>query len=61
MTTKEAVLQAIRELPDNASVEEILDAVLLRLKVERGRRQILACEGIPHEQAREQLARWLTG
>lgn len=61
MTTKEAVLEAIRALPDDASVEDILDAVLLRLKVERGRRQILAGEGIPHEQVREQLSPRLTG
>ena len=56
MTTKESVLQAIRELPDDASLEEIMDAVLLRLEVERGRRQIVAGDHIPHEQVREQLA-----
>jgi hypothetical protein len=60
MTTKESVLQAIRELPDDASLEEILDAVLLRLKVERGRRQIEEGQGISHEQVRERLAKWLS-
>ena len=59
MTTKQAVLQAISELPDNASVEEILDVVLLRMKVERGRQQIAAGEGLSHEEVRERLARWL--
>jgi hypothetical protein len=59
MTTKESVLQTIRELPDDASLEEILDAVLLRLKVERGRRQIEDGRGLSHEEAKERLAKWL--
>ncbi len=29
MTTQQSVLQAIREPPDDATVEEILDAVLI--------------------------------
>ena len=60
MTTKESVLQAIRDLPDDASLEEILDAVLLRLKVERGRRQILDGRGISHAEVRERLSKWLS-
>ena len=60
MTTKESVLQTISELPDDATLEEILDAVLLRLKVERGRRQIQECQGVPHEEVRERLAKWLS-
>ena len=59
MTTKESVLQTIRELPDDASLEEILDAVLLRLKVERGKRQLQQGQGITHDEVRERLARWL--
>ena len=60
MTTKESVLRAIGELPDDASLEEILDAVLLRLKVERGRRQIREGQGASHEEVRERLAKWLS-
>ncbi len=59
MTTKESVLQAISELPEDASLEEILDVVILRLKVERGRQQIAAGEGLDHQEVRERLARWL--
>lgn len=60
MTAKESVLQSIRELPDDASLEEILDTVLLRLKVVRGKHQIQQGHGIAHEEVRERLARWLT-
>ena len=60
MTTKESILQAIRDLPDDASLEEILDAVLLRLKVERGRRQIRDGQGMSHDEVRERLSKWLS-
>ena len=60
MTTKDSVLKAIGKLPDDATLEEILDAVILRLKVQRGRRQVAAGQGIPHEQVRERLAKWLS-
>ena len=59
MTTKEAVLRTISELPDDASLEEILDAILLRLKVERGRQQIAEGRSLSHGEVRERLARWL--
>ncbi len=57
---KEFVLQAIRDLPEDASLDEIMDAVLLRVKVERGKRQIQNGQGLSHEQVRERLARWLS-
>ena len=59
MTSKESVLQTIRELPEDASLEEILDAVLLRLKVERSKRQIQQGQGIAHDEVRERMAKWL--
>ena len=57
--SKQAVLRALEELPDDASLDEILDGLLLRLKVERGRAQIQAGKGIPHEDVKQRLAKWL--
>ena len=58
-STRQVVLNAIEQLPDDASLEEILDGILLRMKVERGRAQIAAGEGISHEDVERRLARWL--
>ena len=58
-STKQAVLSAIAQLPDDASLEEILDGILLRMKVERGRSQIAAGEGLSHEDVERRLSRWL--
>ena len=36
MTTKEQMLQAIRELPNDATVEDAMERLYLLYKVERG-------------------------
>ena len=59
MSDKEQVLRAIRDLPDDASIEEILASILLRLQVQRGRQQVQRGETLTHEEVRERLARWL--
>ena len=59
MSTKELVLKAIQELPDDAGLEEILDGILLRLKVERGRAQVDSGKGIAHDEVKQRLAKWL--
>ena len=53
-------MHAIAELPDDATTDDILDRLLLRLKVERGRAEIAAGNGISHADARRRLAKWLT-
>ena len=49
----------IRKLPDDATLEEIIAAIRLRMKVERGIQELDEGRGIPHEQAMARLQRWL--
>lgn len=58
-TPKELALRAITELPDDATTAQILDRLVLRMKVERGRAELAAGKGIPHAEARRRLAKWL--
>ena len=60
MTTKDRVLQAIRDLPENASVEDAMERLLFLSKIERGIRQADADQAVPHAVVRERMARWLT-
>ncbi len=60
MTQKEMVLNAIRELPDNASVREIADRLEFLAAIQSGLDQLDRGEGIPHEEVKRQLASWLT-
>ncbi len=60
MTQKEMVLNAIRELPDNASVREIADRLEFMAAIQSGLDQLDRGEGIPHAEVKRQLASWLT-
>ena len=60
MTQKEMVLNAIRDLPDNASVREIADRLEFMAAIQSGLDQLDRGEGIPHAVVKKQLASWLT-
>ena len=60
MTTKEAVLEMIRRMPDDASVADIMAELYFRQKVDEGLRQLDSGQGIPHEDAKARLAKWLS-
>lgn len=59
METKQRILKAIEELPDDASVEDAIDRLYLLYKIERGLRQADRGELISQGEARERMARWL--
>lgn len=58
-TIKQTVIDMIERLPDDASLEDIMDALQLQQKVDEGFRQLDAGEGIEHEEARRRLGKWL--
>lgn len=60
MGSKQQVLKAIEELPDDASVEDALDRIHLLYKVERGFRQAEDGQLLSQEEVRQRMARWLT-
>lgn len=60
MTTKEKVVDLVRDLPDDASIEDAMERLLFLAKIERGVRQADAGRTIPHDQVRERMTKWLT-
>ncbi len=60
MTQKDIVLETVRQLPDNRSMDEIADRVEFMAAVQKGFDQLDRGEGIPHEEIKRQLASWLT-
>jgi predicted transcriptional regulator len=60
MTQKELVIDAIRELPDDVSLEVIADRVEFLAAIQKGIDQLDRGEGIPHEEVKKQFASWLT-
>ena len=57
MSVKEAVKQLIDALPEDASIDDIMDALYVRAKIERGEREIRQGKGIPHKEARKRILR----
>ena len=60
MTEKEIVLETIRALPDDCSLEEIAERIEFMAAVQKGLDQLDSGEGIPHDELKKQLASWLT-
>jgi predicted transcriptional regulator len=59
MTTKEKIIQAVEELPANATIEDAMERLLFLAKVEKGMKQADAGETISHMEVKERMAEWL--
>ena len=59
MTMKETILEMIRKLPDDVTLADVMAELYFRQKVDQGLRELDEGKGIPHEQARERLQKWL--
>ena len=59
MTTKDKLLHAVQDLPDDATIEDAMERFLFLAKVERGLAQADAEKTISHAEVRDRMARWL--
>jgi predicted transcriptional regulator len=59
MSTKDAVIEMIRQMPDDVTVPDIMAELYVRQKIDAGLRQLDAGEGIDHEEVKRRLSRWL--
>ena len=50
--TRERMLEAIRELPEDASVDDAIERLVFLAKIEEGLAQLDADEGIPHDEVK---------
>jgi predicted transcriptional regulator len=60
VSQKELVLEAIQELPDDASIDQIAKRVEFIAAIQKGIDDIDRGDTIPHEEIKRQLAAWLT-
>ncbi len=57
---KDAVIEMIRRMPDDATVADIMAELYFRQKVDEGLRQLEAGDVVSHEEAKKQLGQWLS-
>jgi hypothetical protein len=56
---KSTVIESISELPDEFSIEEIIERLIIIEKIEKGRQQVKDGKINTEEQAKEKLGKWL--
>ena len=58
--TKEEVIRMIEQMPEEASVADIMAQLYFCQKVDSGLKELDEARGIPHEQVKEHLRKWLS-
>lgn len=53
--TRERMIEAIRDLPEDASVDDAIERLVFLAKIEEGLAQLDRGEGIPHEEVKRRL------
>lgn len=59
MSTRDAVIDMIRRMPEQATVPDIMAELYFRQKVDKGLRELDEGKGISHEEVKQRLAKWL--
>lgn len=59
MVEKEIAKQIIDSLPDSATMDDIMHALYVRTKFERGEKEVREGKGIPHDEAKRRLGKWV--
>jgi len=59
MLTKENVINTVSKLPDNFSLDEIIDKLIFIDKVQKGLEESLSDKVYSKEEAKERLSKWL--
>ena len=53
--TRERMIEAIRDLPEDASVDDAIERLVFLAKIEEGLAQLDRGEGIPHAEVKRRL------
>ncbi len=59
MTVKEKIIQAVQDLPSDATIEDAMDRLYLLYKIERGLQQVAEGKTISQKEAKERMQHWL--
>lgn len=56
---KTQVLEAISQMPDEFSVDELFEKILILQKIEEGQRQVREGQTYSEDEAKKKLEKWL--
>ncbi len=59
MSIKEEIIKIIKDMPETVTIEDIMQKLYVRAKIEAGLNELNEGKGIPHEEAMERMSKWL--
>lgn len=59
-TAKSAAMATISQMPEDATFDDIFEALALRSRIAEGLRDLDGGRSVPHEEVRSRMAKWLT-
>lgn len=60
LATKEQVIELVKAMPDDVTVEDVMEELYFKLQVDQGLAQLDRGESIPHEEVEKRLSQWLS-
>jgi predicted transcriptional regulator len=60
MSSKELVIEAVRKLPEDATLDEICEEIAILAAIRRGEQAADAGHVTPHEEVKKRLASWIS-
>ena len=57
---KQQVIQMIQSLPEEVSMDDIMAELYFKLQVDAGLNELDEGQGIPHEEIKKRMSKWLT-
>lgn len=57
---KEKIIEMIQSLPEDSTVDDIMDELFFRIHVNRGLQELDEGKGIDHSEIKKRLSQWLT-
>ena len=58
MVTKDQVIKSLKDMPDQFSIDELMDKLILLQKIDIGLEQSRKCEVYSTQEAKEMLKQW---
>lgn len=58
-TEREQAIELIRSLPENSTIDDIMEELYFRMQVDRGLSELDENKTISHEAVKDRLSKWL--
>ena len=57
---KQQVMQMLESLPDESTMDDIMAELYFKMQIDAGLKELDEGKGIPHEEVKQHLSKWLS-